>query len=36
MMVFGIVGILAGLLATQLPETAGSKLPETVEDIKKF
>ncbi|XP_023024168.2 organic cation transporter protein [Leptinotarsa decemlineata] len=34
MIVFGSVAILAGLLATRLPETLGRSLPETVQEAK--
>lgn len=36
MILFGIVGILAGVLAFVLPETLGIKLPETVEEAEKI
>ena len=36
MIVLGSSSLLGALLALLLPETAGSKLPETVEDIKEL
>ena len=33
-MIFGAVGILAGMLALTLPETVNTSLPESVEDAK--
>ena len=34
LMIFGAVGILAGMLALTLPETVNTSLPESVEDAK--
>lgn len=36
MLLFGVVAIIAGLLALKLPETFGIKLPETVEEAKNI
>ena len=35
MVILGTVALVAGVMALYLPETAGNKLPETMEDAKK-
>ena len=34
--IFGVVGLVAGLSAIVLPETKGQKLPETLEEGENF
>lgn len=35
LLVFGVLSVLAGLLALFLPETSGRPLPQTLEDVKE-
>lgn len=36
LVIVGVVTLLAGLLAFDLPETRGRELPDTIEDVAKF
>ena len=36
LLVFGVTSMIAGLSALMLPETGNTKLPDTLQDIKRY